>query len=205
MLFLSSLLVNLKSEIIVEGLFCALKGKFPPRDPGYAKGLSFYRLIPGPEFSPNHFSRIDHDDDGRLWIGINIQQGTQPYLDIRFLLGLPDSRLPDTLPAVNVAAREDPFAQGGFHAAAQQNDTPFYGKNGSRNDLRIEIEYKGALRAHQPLRLYGFHPPLFQTTATARAEAVLHMAMAMGMFILMIHTIFLPQIRLKQKRRLGMG
>jgi hypothetical protein len=170
--FSSYLRLAIKLEIIDQGFSCAREGKPIPRNVRDAKGLGLQRLIPRPEFTTNNLCGVNHNDVGRSGIGIDTQESAKPHIEERFFLGLTDSGIPNTLSAIHITARENPFPYRRPYPSAQQNYPIFYGEESPGNDLWVQIKNKGAFLTHQPFRLIGFQLARFQATPTTRAKMV---------------------------------
>jgi hypothetical protein len=87
--------------------------------------------------------------------------------------GLSNGRDRERLAAIDVAAREDPFAVAGLDRAPHQNQTSGVDPDDRADgDLRIQVEDEAARRADEPFGLpRPDHPPL-ERAAAAGAEPI---------------------------------
>jgi hypothetical protein len=80
---------------------------------------------------------------------------------------------------VDIPAREDPLAHGRLNAPLQQDDAAVESEYRSGNNLRILVENKRTIQAHEPLGFRRFDNTLFQITAAARTETILDVTVGM--------------------------
>jgi len=129
--FLTSFSVDL--NVIVQCIPGAVKGKVIPGQLLWRKDARLQRLVRGSESAADHVGDVDDDHIGRMGIRINIEQRAEPNLELRLLPGLANRRGLHAFAAVDIAARKNPLAEGGFDAAAT-----YHGSTEAELDLVID-------------------------------------------------------------------